>query len=371
MQGRDLYEILGVSHYATAEEIKKAYRRKAMIYHPDRNPNNPEAEERFKEIQEAYRVLSDPDERAYYDRTGRIGRNHRRFESPFDFGFDPTDLFNDLFGQFFGGYRSGSKGGTSAERGSDVVINLRISFMEAVFGGEVKVKAPHKEICPSCKGRGAQAGAMPDFCPMCGGSGETYYRHGFIVVRRACRRCGGSGRVIRQKCTTCSGVGKVAGEKNLTVKIPAGIRDGARLKLAGEGDAGRNGGLPGDLYISISIDPHPQFTRRDDDIILEVPISFPQAVLGAEIVIPTLEGKETIRIPRGTQSGRVFHLRGKGIPHLNSSGRGDMHVVVNVEIPSHLTAEQEELIKRLAEVMGEPVGTRRRGLIDVVKDILG
>lgn len=369
MQGRDLYEILGVSHHATAEEIKKAYRRQAMIYHPDRNPDNPEAEERFKEIQEAYRILSDPDERAYYDRTGRIGRNRGGFESPF--GFDPTELFNDLFGQFFGGYRSGSRGETSPERGSDVVINLRISFMEAVFGGEVKVKAPHKEICPSCKGRGAQAGAMPEFCPMCGGTGETYYRHGFIVLRRPCRRCGGTGRVIRQKCTVCGGVGRIAAEKSLTVKIPAGIRDGARLKLAGEGDAGRNGGPAGDLYISISVDPHPQFTRQDDDIILEVSISFPQAVLGAQITIPTLDGEETIRIPRGTQSGRVFRLKGKGVPHLNSAGRGDMHVVVNVEIPSHLTPEQEELIRRLADVMGEQVSTRKRGLFDVVRDILG
>lgn len=371
MQGRDLYEILGVSPHASAEEIKKAYRRQAMIYHPDRNPNNPEAEERFKEIQEAYRILSDPDERAYYDRTGRTRRERSGFESPFDFGFDPTDLFNDLFSQFFGTYRSRGESGTRPERGSDVVINLRISFMEAVFGGEVKVKAPHKEICPSCKGRGTQAGSTPDFCPMCGGSGETYYRQGFIVIRKSCRRCGGSGRVIRQKCPTCGGVGKVAREKSLTVKIPAGIRDGARLKLAGEGDAGKNGGQPGDLYISISIEPHPQFTRQEDDIVLEVPISFPQAVLGAEITIPTLDGSETIRIPKGTQSGKVFHLRGKGVPHLNSSGRGDMHVVVNVEIPSHLTPEQEDLIRRLAEVMGEPVGTRKRGLLDVVKDILG
>lgn len=373
MNGRDLYEVLGVSRHATPDEIKKAFRKQALLYHPDRNPDNPDAEERFKEAQEAYEILSDPHERSYYDRTGRAGRNRSRpgTGSPFDFGFgvDPSDLLNDLFGQFFGGGQW--RGRRGVERGADIRFNLSVSFNEAAFGTEAKIKVSRKERCSTCHGTGSRPGSGVASCSFCGGTGEQILRQGFIGIRRPCRHCNGTGRVIQQKCGSCGGVGAISGERSITVKVPAGVHDGSKLKLSGEGEAGPHGAPSGDLYVIVNVEPHPRFSRKDDDIVLEITISFPQAALGTEIRIPTLDGEENLRIPSGTPSGKVFHLRGKGVPHLNSTGRGDQHVIIYVEVPTRLTDSQKELIRRLAELTGDIVEPRKRGLFNKVKDILG
>jgi len=372
MYERDLYDVLGIGRHATPEEIKKAFRKQALLYHPDRNPDNPEAEERFKEAQEAYEILSDPHERAYYDRTGRTGRQRREpsYGSPFDFGFgvDPSELFEDILGKFFGGpWRRPQRG----DRGADIRFNLSVSFKEAAFGTDANIKVPRKERCPTCHGTGARPGTGTTSCTFCGGTGEQIYRQGFLGFRRPCGHCQGSGQVIRDKCGSCGGVGAVSGERSLTVRVPAGVHDGSKLKLSGEGETGSRGGPPGDLYVILNVEPHPRFTRKDDDLVIEVTISFPQAALGTEITIPTLDGEATLRIPPGTQSGKAFRLRGSGIPHLNSAGRGDQHVVIYVETPTRLTEAQKELLRQLAALNGDAVKHRKRGIIHKVKDMLG
>ena len=363
---RDLYEILGVSKDATPEEMKRAFRRRAMECHPDQNQDDPDAEERFKELQEAYRILCDPQERAYYDRTGRKGRQHA--SGPFDFGFgaNPAELFEEIFGQFFGGMG----GRRHSDRGEDLRLNIRVRFEEAAFGSEASIKVPRKETCGECGGSGASPGHGSSDCPLCNGTGHTQVYEGFFNFSRSCKRCGGTGRIIRHHCKHCAGSGLVTIERNLTVKVPAGIKDGATLKLTGEGAKGRYGSR-GNLYVVVNVDAHPRFTRRDDDLVVEVPISYPQAVLGAEIKVPTLEGTETLRIPPGTQSGRAFRLRGLGVPHLGAAGRGDLHVVAHVDVPTHPTEEQKELLRKLAELTGEEVEPKPKGFFGKVWDILG
>jgi len=363
------YEILGVSRDATDDELKKAFRLRAMDCHPDRNPDDPEAEDRFKQLHEAYRILSDPDERAYYDRTGRTGGQGQRDPFGRGFGGNPTDLFEELFGQFFGGgFRSAGK---TTTRGKDLRLNIRVAFEDAAFGTQAKIRVPRKETCPECAGSGARPGSGSSTCPLCNGTGRAQYQQGFFSFTRTCRRCGGTGKIIRHKCTRCAGTGLVSSERELTVRVPPGIRDGAKLKLAGEGGGGRYGGRRGDLYVVVNVDSHPRFTRRGDDLVIEVPISFPQAALGAEIQVPTLEGEERLRIPAGTQSGRVFRLRNMGTPHLGGTGRGDLHVVVHVDVPTRLTDEQRELLGKYAEARGDEVEPKAKGLFGKVKDIFG
>jgi len=362
----DLYEILGVSRDATSEEMKRAFRRRAMECHPDQNPDDPEAEERFKQLQEAYRTLSDPQERAYYDRTGRTGSH--RASGPFDFGFDgnPMDIFEEIFGQFFGAMG----GHRQSDRGEDLRLNIRVSFEEAFSGSEAKIKVPRKESCPECGGSGASPGHGSSVCPLCNGSGRTQVYEGFFNFSRTCRRCGGAGKIIRHHCRNCAGSGLVTVENQLTIKVPPGVKDGTTLRIVGEGAKSRHGAR-GNLYVVVNVDPHPRFTRRDDDIVIEVPISYPQAVLGAQIRVPTPDGEEALRLPAGTQSGRVFRLRGLGVPHLGRDGRGDLHVVVHVEVPTHPTEEQKELLRKLAEISGEEVEPKSKGFLGKVWDILG
>jgi len=368
----DFYEILGLNRGATQEEIKRAFRRKAMDCHPDRHPDDPDAEERFKRVQEAYRVLSDPHERAFYDRTGRAGGN--RHSGPFGFGFegDPADIFEDILGQFFGaGFGSRRRRTRSRPRGDDIKLNIRISFEEAVFGTEVKIKVPRNETCSSCGGSGAQAGTGTTVCSACGGTGEILMRQGFLMFSRPCRQCGGQGRVIRRFCSECEGSGRIVEEKELTVKIPAGIEDKTRLRVAGEGDRGGYAGPRGDLFVVVNVDPHPRFSRKGKDLIVEVPVTYPQAALGAEIAVPSIDGEQRLWIPAGTQSGQVFRMRGLGVPQLNGRGRGDLHVVVHIEVPTKLSDEQKELLRKLAEKDGSEVENRSRSFLGKVWDIIG
>lgn len=364
----DLYEIIGVSRDATADEIKRAFRRKAMECHPDRNQDDPTAEESFKRLNEAYRVLCDPQERAYYDRTGRTNQRQNSSD-PFGFGGNPSEIFEELFSQFFGGGFRGSK--TGDQKGNDVRLNIRISFDDSAKGTQARIRVPRKETCPECGGSGAGPGTGSETCPVCNGKGRTEFNQGFISFTRTCKRCSGAGRVIRRKCSNCAGAGLVSCERELTVKVPAGIRDGSSLKLAGEGESGRRGGASGDLFVLVNVDAHPRFTRRDDDLVIEVPLSFAQAALGADINVPTLEGTEKIRIPPGTQTGRVFRLRSLGMPRLGGAGRGDLHCVVHIDVPVKLTEEQKELLRQFARLSGEEVDPKSRGFFDKVKDIFG
>lgn len=367
MTKRDYYDILGIDRTATQEDIKKAYRRLAQQYHPDKNPGNKDAEEHFKEINEAYEVLRDPDKRATYDRFGRVGEGRfEGFRDFSDFGFttDFQDIFGDIFGDFFGTTRR-------RERGADLRYNLEISFEEAAFGGERTVKIPKTERCGRCSGTGARAGTSPVICSTCGGRGEVRFQQGFFTISRPCSYCKGEGKVIKDPCPECSGSGRRKTIKTIKVKIPPGVDTGTRLKIAGEGEYGIHGGIPGDLYVDISVRPHPVFRREGNDIICEIPITFPQAALGAEIEVPTLEGKARIKIPPGVQSGKVFNLKGKGIPYLHGFGRGDENVIIRVETPINLTQRQKELLREFAEIAEEENNPMSKGFFDKVRGLFG
>jgi molecular chaperone DnaJ len=369
-QKRDYYEVLGVSRSASDEELKKAYRRLAMKYHPDRNPGDKSAEEHFKEASEAYQVLSDGERRAQYDRFG-----HRAFEQGggfggFDFasaGFE--DVFSDIFGDFFGTGRG--RGRTRARRGEDLRYDLDIKFEEAIFGVEKVINVPRLARCGACAGKGTKGGADRAQCPACRGSGQLRFQQGFFTIAKTCGQCNGQGTVIRDPCRECSGSGVVQKTQALSIKIPAGVDTGSRLKLRGEGESGRNGGPAGDLYVVISVADHPLFTRQENDIVCEVPISFTHAALGAEIDVPTLQGKIKMKIPAGTQSGTVFRLRGKGAPDLHRSGHGDELVRAVVETPRKLTARQRELLEEFARSSGEEVHPLSKGFFDKVKELFG
>ena len=362
---RDYYEVLGIERGAGLDDIKKAYRRLALKYHPDKNPNDPEAEERFKEAAEAYGVLSDEEKRARYDRYGHQGLGGAA-------GFDPSqfadfgDILGDLFGfgDFFGTTRRRS---TRPARGNDLRYDLELDFLDAAFGKEVSLTIPRTVTCTTCGGTGAKKGTQPVTCSGCAGRGQIRYSQGFFAVARTCPQCGGAGKVIKDPCPTCSGAGRVREEKTLSVKVPAGVDDGSRLRIAAEGEAGYSGGPAGDLYVFISVAPHPKFTRRDYDIHSDHTVSFTKAALGGEASIETIDGRETLRISAGTQPGQVFRLRGKGVQFLDGSGRGDHYVHITVRVPTSLTDDQKRMLQEFAATEGEET-PEQKGVFDKVKD---
>jgi molecular chaperone DnaJ len=370
----DFYEVLGVSKDASDQDLKSAYRKQALKYHPDRNPGDHGAEEKFKQASEAYQVLSDSDKRAAYDRYGHagVGSASQGFGgSPFAGGVDISDLFGDLFGEMFnvGGSVGGAQRASRQQRGDDLRFDLGIAFEDAIFGAETEVKIRRREICESCKGVGSVSGRGPSTCTHCQGRGQVRYQQGFFSVARSCGACGGTGAMISDPCTNCRGEGRAVRELKLNVKVPPGVEDGTRIRYSGEGDAGRNNGPRGDLYVVLSIRPHDFFEREGHDLHCVVPISFPQAALGAEIAIPAIGGEVTLKIPEGTQSGKQLRIRGKGVPFLNERGTGDLVVQVVVQIPRKLTRPQRELVARLAETLTVENKPTSPSLIEKMKDL--
>jgi len=362
---KDYYSILGVSRNASQEEIKKAFRRLARQYHPDLNPGNKEAEEKFKEINEAYSCLSDPVRRANYDRYGTV-------EAPTGngFGFETyttfTDIFEDIFEGFFGsfGFRK-----NKPVKGADLRYDLTITIEEAAFGVEKTIKIPRWQECSKCKGSGIKPGSEPIICSSCGGTGYIRYSQGFFSVSKTCSKCGGKGRIIRDPCSDCSGTGKIRVEHELTIKIPPGVDTGSKLKVSGEGEMGEFGGPRGDLYIFINVREHEFFKREGINLYCSVPISFVKAVFGGQIEVPTLDGNEIIEIPPGTPSGKVFKLKGKGLPRVGGTHRGDQIVNVYIDVPKKLTERQREILEEFARVSGEEIKKTSRGFKDKLKDI--
>ena len=363
-QKKDYYEILGVSPDASPEEIKKAYRKLAHAHHPDKNPGDTSAEERFKEIGEAYAVLSDAEKRESYNRFGTAGRGAEGF-GDFDPGFG--SIFDDIFEGFFGG-RAG-RSTRSAHRGADLRYNLEIRFEDAASGVEKEIVIPRLETCATCRGSGAKPGSQPVVCKTCRGTGQVRFSQGFLTVSQTCSRCRGEGRIVEHPCAACRGLGQTKAERTLTVKVPAGVETGTRLKLAGEGEAGVRGGGPGDLYVVIVVKEHPLFTRHGDDIYCEVPVSFTQAALGAQIDIPTITGKTTLKVPPGTQTGAEFRLRGKGFPNVRGYGHGDLLARIFVEVPTHLTATQRDVLEQYAKLENGEGSPLVQGFWDKVKTL--
>ncbi len=344
---RDYYEILGLNRDASEDDIKKAYRKLAMKYHPDRNPDNPSTEEKFKEAKQAYEVLSDPSKRAAYDQFGHAGVDQQGgFGGGQGFG-SFADAFGGIFDEIFGSARGGR---SNVYRGADLRYNLEITLEQAARGTETKIRIPGMEVCESCNGTGARSGSQPTTCPTCSGSGQIRLQQGFFSIQQTCPKCHGTGRVISDPCTTCHGAGRLKRQKTLSVKIPAGVDEGDRIRLAGEGELGVNGGPPGDLYVQIHLKPHAVFQRDHNDLHCEMPISFTTAALGGEIQIPTLDGVASLKIPPETQTGRIFRLRGKGIRGIRSHSHGDLMCHVVVETPVNLTERQRELLRELEEI---------------------
>jgi len=368
---RDYYEVLGVERTCSAQELKSSFRKLALQFHPDKNEGDKKSEEKFKELSEAYEVLSDPEKRARYDRFGHQAPGGFG-PSPFDQGFggaNINDIFEGIFGDIFGG--GGRRGRAARSRGTDLRYNLEVSFTEAAFGTEAKVKIPRHKSCDACRGSGAKPGTGPKQCPTCHGTGELRLTQGFFQIARPCGHCQGTGKVVTDPCQACKGAGKVEHESMLSVKVPAGVDTGTRLKLLGEGEPGERGGPPGDLYVVVHVQEHPIFIREDTEVICEVPISFTQAALGAQIDVPTLDGKVKMKIPSGTQSGKVFRLKGKGIPSLNGYQRGDQHVRITVEVPEKLTRKQRELLEEFAAISGEDAHPQSKSFFDKVREMFG
>jgi molecular chaperone DnaJ len=369
----DYYEVLGVERTATEAELKAAYRKQAMQHHPDRNPNNPAAEAKFKECSEAYSVLSDADKRAAYDRyghgafSGGGGGAGNPFQGGGFAGQDVGDIFGDIFGEMFN--MGGSRKASRVQRGRDLRYDLSLEFTEAVFGVEKEITIRRGETCTDCRGSGAANGKAAATCPQCKGAGQMRFQQGFFSVARTCPQCGGTGTMISDPCKTCGGSTIVEREHKLLVKVPAGVEQDTRIRYQGEGEAGRYGGPSGDLYVILSVKKHKFFERDGDDLHCVVPVSFPQAALGTELEIETLEGRETIKVPEGCQSGREFRMRGKGVPHLNERGKGDLIVEIRVATPTKLTKQQRDLIKQLSESMVVENEPHARGIFDKVKDI--
>jgi molecular chaperone DnaJ len=341
MAKRDYYEVLGVNKDVSEEDVKKAYRKLAMKWHPDRNPDNPKAEENFKEAKEAYEILSDSQKRTAYDQFGHAGVDPSAAAGAgagFSGGF--ADAFGDIFGDIFGGGR----GRSNVYRGADLRYNLEISLEDAARGTETRIRIPALEECGTCHGSGAKPGTAPTTCPQCQGHGQVRMQQGFFSIQQTCPRCHGSGKIVASPCATCGGAGRIRQHKTLSVKIPAGVDEGDRIRLSGEGEAGVNSGPPGDLYVVIHLKPHSVFTRDHNDLHCEMPVTYTVAALGGEIEIPTLDGYAKIKIPPGTQTGQMFRLRGKGIKGVRSSSHGDLICHVVVETPVNLTARQKELL---------------------------
>lgn len=369
---RDFYEVLGVARAATPDELKKAYRRLAMEYHPDRNKSDGAAEQ-FKEINRAYEVLSNPESRARYDRFGHAGVDGAA-GGPGGFeGFQNFDGFGDIFDAFFGGAARGGRRRRGPARGADLRYNLRISFEEAVFGAEKEIEYPRGERCDRCAGRGSEPGTDLVVCPECDGAGEIRRSQqsvfGQFVNVSACGRCQGEGRVVESPCTKCRGAGRERQSRRISVRIPAGVDDGAQIRLTGEGEAGPRGGEYGNLYVVLDVEAHPQFERLEDHILYELPLNMAQASLGARLRVPTIDGDMDLEVPAGTQTDDEFVLRGKGVPHLRGGGRGDMRIRATVVIPETLTDEQRELLEKLAATMGTPVLPRKeKGFFERIRD---
>jgi molecular chaperone DnaJ len=367
----DYYEVLSVTRTASDQELKTAYRKLAMQYHPDRNPGNSEAEEKFKECSEAYQVLSDPQKRAAYDRYGHAGVSGvgGGDGNPFNGMQDLGDIFGDFFGEMFNMGGNSGRRPSRAQRGRDLRSDHVIEFEDAVFGKEVQVTIRRAEACDTCRGTGTASGRGPSTCQQCQGRGQVRYQQGFFSIARTCNVCGGTGSVISDPCSTCRGDGRVERQHTIHVNIPAGVEEGTRIRYQGEGDAGRFGGPGGDLYIVLAIKPHAFFERDGNDLHCVIPISFPQAALGDEITIPTLEGDSKLKIAEGTQSGKEFRIRGKGVPYLNEHGRGDLVVQVAIQTPKKLTKVQKELLRQLGESLTVENTPTSRGLFSKVKEM--
>jgi molecular chaperone DnaJ len=371
MQKRDYYEILGVNRNASQEDIKAAFRNLARKYHPDVNKSE-DAEERFKEINEAFMVLSDPDKRSVYDRFGHEGLRNAAGMPDWN-NIDPFEIFEQFFGGL-GGFGTRQRR-NSPRRGEDLNYSINLDFEEAAFGLDRELEITRDEVCERCSGSGAEPGTSPTTCSTCQGHGEVRQVRqtfpGSMVQVTTCPECGGSGRVITQRCKTCTGRGYERKSIKKVIPIPAGVDNGTQIRLAGEGQPGTNGGPRGNLYIEIRVRPHKYFRRRNDDVLLDLNINIAQAALGAEIKVPTLEGKERLTIPAGTQPGKVFKLRHKGIPHLRSGGKGDQLVIINVEVPARLSSDQRRLFEQLANTLGSEVLPQERSFLDILKDVLG
>ncbi|TAH42734.1 MAG: molecular chaperone DnaJ [Betaproteobacteria bacterium] len=373
MSKRDYYDVLGVNRDAGDDEIKKAYRKLAMKHHPDRNPDNKDAEEKFKEAKEAYEMLSDPQKKAAYDRYGHAGVDPSMGAGPGAQGFEGgfADAFGDIFGDLFGGGRGGR---SNVYRGADLRYNLEITLEEAARGADKTIRIPTVEECGTCHGSGAKPGTQPKTCPTCNGHGQVRVQQGFFSIQQTCPKCHGTGKIIPDPCRDCGGAGRVKKQKTLEVKIPAGIDEGMRLRHGGHGEPGVNGGPPGDLYVEIHIRKHAVFERDHDDLHCEMPISISTAALGGEIEIPTLEGMARLKIPAETQSGKVFRLRGKGIKNVRSHVHGDLMCHVVVETPVNLTERQKELLREFEEISSgnaDRHNPKAKSWMDKVKDFFG
>jgi len=371
MSKRDYYEVLGVNRTASDQEIKSAYRRLAVLHHPDKNPNDAAAEEKFKEAAEAYGVLADAQQRQRYDRFGHSGVSSAAGQSWGAPGFGGIeDILGDLFGfgDVFGGGRGGARR-SAAQRGADLRYDLEMTLEDAYTGMTAQLRIPRLETCESCKGNGAAPGTQPETCSNCAGAGQVRYQQGFFSVARTCQPCRGAGRVVKNPCSECHGAGRIEREKQMEVKIPSGVETGSRLRVQGEGEDGTQSGPSGDLYVVIHLAEHERFERQGNNLYASLPITFAQAALGSEVYVSTIDGEEKIKVPTGTQTGTVFRLKAKGMPVLGSRGRGDLFVSVSVVTPTSLTREQRKLLEQLAVVENKDL--EDKGLVDKVRDIFG
>jgi len=364
---RDYYEVLGIERDADDQTIKSAYRKLALQYHPDRNPDNPDAEEKFKECADAYSVLSDSQKRATYDRFGHAGLQGQGAQ-----GFDPNAFadFGDILGDFFGfgDLFGGGRRRSRAQKGEDVRYDLEIGFEDAVFGMSAEIQVPRMEACDRCQATGAEPGSGSATCPTCHGRGQILYQQSFLSVRRTCHTCNGSGQIVRNQCRQCRGQGYRQVVRKLKINIPAGVDEGTRLRMSHEGQPGANGGPPGDLYVVLKVKEHAFFERQENDLHCTIPINLAQAALGADIEVPTLEEPYRLRVPEGTQNGAMFRLRGKGVPSVNGTGRGDIQVHIDVKIPTRLTRDQRKILEQLRDTLPVENQPAEKSLLGKVKD---